>query len=608
MIHCKFAVTLTIQAPFLCSATGPASWGIDATFHKNENDEYCIPRTHVKGKLREAWEQLSQAGAVDIDIADLLGRETEKGDDFKPQRGRIFISDFTLEGKTEKPRKTHRIRINPVSGTVDEGAIFIAELPFKNRQSTAWQGEISFSAGDRHEANKIRERIEIGLKWITALGAQKGVGFGRLVSVQVKEKSLTTHDPALITVRPAVKSLRLSFTAKDAFTLGGKRIKDNYMTTETIVTGGVIKGAIARCIRGRTGLPENAPIAETEALSRAGLPLIGKYFEKIRFTHGFPSVKNARPVTPPFSLARDTADEYYDAALENGASGRKTEEDHYAPGIFRTDWKSNKINELLSEYGWAVPLVTAVTHTAIESVSQIARKEKLYTFEYLCPKNDEGKPVTWCGNVILPDNLSDDEAGRLRGELEYVADHWFKHIGKRDGRIETASLDAGEWPLAVGANDLVKDGLTIVTLQSDAMMLNPSDITDGGPENLEKLYGGYWRDVSGGAFSLLRFFACHDLKGGYVGRRFQTGGAYYPFLMTTAGSVFVLKANPEDEAGKICGQWLRDGLPPPAWSIEKYGKTESGRLDWERCPYTPENGFGEIAINLNCHWNQRRKS
>lgn len=51
-------ITLGIKGPFICSATAPAGWGIDATFDRDYLGRPYIDRSHIKGKLREALTEL----------------------------------------------------------------------------------------------------------------------------------------------------------------------------------------------------------------------------------------------------------------------------------------------------------------------------------------------------------------------------------------------------------------------------------------------------------------------------------------------------------------------------------------------------------------------
>jgi hypothetical protein len=44
------------------------------------------------------------------------------------------------------------------------------------------------------------------------------------------------------------------------------------------------------------------------------------------------------------------------------------------------------------------------------------------------------------------------------------------------------------------------------------------------------------------------------------------------------------------------------GLPLPVWALAEYG--QYNRELWETCPFVPENGYGEIAVNLAWHWKE----
>jgi hypothetical protein len=50
-------------------------------------------------------------------------------------------------------------------------------------------------------------------------------------------------------------------------------------------------------------------------------------------------------------------------------------------------------------------------------------------------------------------------------------------------------------------------------------------------------------------------------------------------------------------------QWLEDrlplGLPIPEWAIHHYslGNPNQPETYWRRCPFVPENGWGEFLVN-----------
>ena len=94
----------------------------------------------------------------------------------------------------------------------------------------------------------------------------------------------------------------------------------------------------------------------------------------------------------------------------------------------------------------------------------------------------------------------------------------------------------------------------------------------------------------------MRFFASQSLAGGYQVLRFQANKPYNPFLLTDPGSVFVLRASGDIASAQASiAQWLHAGLSLPGWAQARYGN------HWRTCPFLPEDGFGEVAVNLPCH-------
>ena len=70
-------------------------------------------------------------------------------------------------------------------------------------------------------------------------------------------------------------------------------------------------------------------------------------------------------------------------------------------------------------------------------------------------------------------------------------------------------------------------------------------------------------------------------------------------ILTEPGSVFVLKAKRRDESYclKRIEAWLREGLRMPGWAREALGVSHRTN------PYRADVGYGEIAVNLDCHTN-----
>jgi hypothetical protein len=124
---------------------------------------------------------------------------------------------------------------------------------------------------------------------------------------------------------------------------------------------------------------------------------------------------------------------------------------------------------------------------------------------------------------------------------------------------------------------------------------------------LHGAYAAYWDELSGGALTLDDFFAHQGFEGGYRYHRYLGAAErknrpnnYRPYYLTLSGSLFKLRVTDEIKAPKLLIQWMSSGLPLPKWALAEYG--QYNRPLWETCPFVPENGYGEIAVNLAWHW------
>ena len=79
-------------------------------------------------------------------------------------------------------------------------------------------------------------------------------------------------------------------------------------------------------------------------------------------------------------------------------------------------------------------------------------------------------------------------------------------------------------------------------------------------------------------------------------------GQSYPYLLTKAGSVFVLHVAEKEKAELLLTNWLANGLHLPEWVKAKY---KNDKPLWDVFPFVRENGFGEINVNLKWHWDNR---
>jgi len=137
----------------------------------------------------------------------------------------------------------------------------------------------------------------------------------------------------------------------------------------------------------------------------------------------------------------------------------------------------------------------------------------------------------------------------------------------------------------------------VVVLQTPAIMLHPHELAKTATplfddhEQIKKVYADYWEEVFKGSTELKTFYASQELQGGYSGMRFMKDH-YQPFYLTSAGATFVF-TEVSEKVWDILNEPRRTGLKLPEWAVtdEWYGKTS-----WQRCPFVPEKGYGDIRV------------
>ena len=596
----KMHLELETIGPILCTSTSRLAWGIDAEFITNHDGKFYIPRSQIKGKLRYGWETISSVIKDYFeDMGEWLGTDDEKNNGnsenyhFKPKRGRLVFSDFFLKTERNQEVLLNRIAIEKNSGTANEGALFFVKTPFKNGESITWYGDIEFIV-EKSNREKIKNFILQGLRWTDALGAQKGIGFGRLKSVKlIEEKSYEKEiDLNYKPVNNSTRSMGLKIQLVDPILIGGAKKSSFYIESEKVMPGALLKGSLATCINLILGNNPNGPVNEDKRL-----PVLTKNFADLRITHAFSGNAkiHKRPLTLPITVFQ-TGGKYYDAALYKW-SDEKVLINNNEP-IFQVDWKEDRISE--NQFGLLNPKTIAVTRTEIDDYSQRSKEKNLYTFEYICPTSDRNIPIAWYANIFFPDYLNEKDCISLYNELNMVTSRYWNYVGKRNSKAVIQTLPYC-LPGFVGENN--NDGEIIIMLQTDTVMIQPGEKdVNISAHFLEEKYQTYWQEISDHNLEMVPggFWARQKLTGGYLSRRFKdVNGPYKSYYLTSAGSVFRLSAN--EEGRNLIKIWKQTGLPVPDWVKNFYcGGTKPS---WENFPYIPQNGYGEICVSLDVHTN-----
>jgi len=254
-------------------------------------------------------------------------------------------------------------------------------------------------------------------------------------------------------------------------------------------------------------------------------------------------------------------------------------------------------------------------YTEIERTTGVAMNTRLYAYELVrpdwAPVNGERKEVTWQAAIDLP---NEDRSEIIQGFCALLNEAPLL-LGKTDARC-TLSLKAH--PNGADPELYPDDHITdywIVTLATDALLLDIEQLAGAGQPKLEQAYRDAWEEIGKWAleaarrndpkpcaspFQLEHFFSKENMVGGdYLHHRFR--GAvkpYAPYLITGAGSVFVLSSKPErrKDVQDAFHMLLGSGLPLRDW-IKKFARDGKSGDTWSNCPFIPQNGYGEIVVN-----------
>lgn len=602
-------IRLTILGPFLTATASPEVYGLQKVFFRGPDGQPALPGSHVKGKLRMALQELLSAGVSElaIDLKDWFGEESSE-QSYAPVPGRLRFSNFhqaaplqpaSKEEVLHPPARRSRVTIHPRALTAAENKLRDVEELFASGASADWLGAVTFYARELGEAGQIQAALLAGFRWLTALGAEKGVGFGRLARVQVGAPRELRDGAVSPEQMGAVESLQLRIRPVERLMIGEvKKPRANYVSSGRVIPGGAVKGALAANLNRAHGLEPSRPLSVESGELMPEFRELAAHFDQVRVTHAFPAIAGSpRPVRLPLSTTCCDG-RWQDRALapasEPLVNGR-------APAFFY-DGKETK------EYaGAANPKEVFVTRTEIDDVTRRSREARLFTYSFLCPVDGMGRPVEWVCNVDFSAIAEPAVRRQVRDQFAFAVMS-LDGLGKLNQAVVVA-VGAGTAAAAIPSRGPVQAGEALVTLQSDAILLDPEKVRRLPPgQDLFALYAAFWQEIGGDAgLELSDFWAYQTFQGGYLYHRYlgaverqERPAAYYPYYLTGAGSLFRLRAA-SSQAELLLQRWLVSGLPLPAWAVQRY--TRNGHPLWQTCPFVPENGYGEIAVNLDWHWN-----
>lgn len=587
-------ISLTVRGPFLTQSSVPMEYGIDTALARNKDNLLYVPGTLLTGKLREAWLELGDLDTETFQphICEWLGEES-LGGTVLPQPKRLYINDLVLIDTEEKPNDVnYRIRLDPKLGSVKKGAYLVTERPFAPSDEITFQGTVRFLAHDEKEFESLTCCLKIGLKWLSQIGADRTVGFGELIAVNVELERVKSVE---ITEKlPPSDIYDLIIRPESPFCISEHHIAgNNLFKSIDVIPGGVIKGTLATFWTTLVGR-KNAIVDKDLDSERQEL---GEYFDKIYFNHALPSCQQIRPIQQPLSLVK--ADNLYDIALCEGAGLINGE----APA-FVIDWKDKDYAEADKIFGKSEVKRELRVHTKIDYEKRRSEDEHLFSYEMLVPTDD----IAWYSRLELSE-VPKDKRLKVVEQFQSLIAQGLVGLSKTKTYAQVDLLAPKSILSCQPSNLKLRDGVWILTLQTPALLCNPDLLIENNSHDaLHQAYAIVFEEISENNLKLVRFFATQSLAGGfYLWKRFQTSDHYQPYLLTNEGSVFVLQPKQENTAKQFIEKWSKTGLPLPTWVVEKYKRGDKDGNHWSNCPYIPQNGYGEIAVNLPIHWNRHPK-
>ncbi|MEK7995063.1 MAG: RAMP superfamily CRISPR-associated protein [Planctomycetota bacterium] len=576
-------VYLTVQGPVITKSSAIGELGVDALMATgsfadpqmgNIEKRYYVPGTLIKGILREAWQELAAADGKFGEWLEWLGKESPKDSDDAPERGRLRFSDFA-DWETEpaaSDRQRYRIQIDEDSGAVKGGQFQVMESPYAPGQEIRLAGEVRVIMSSGENETALLAAIQHGLSWAQAVGGTRTAGFGQILKAAL---GLTVGETLPAATNAGTGwHVRMTFQQPVIFSL--RRIAGNLFESGMVIPGAALKGAVAEMMRREPGLFRE----------------LANELHGVRFTHAFPALKGGtRPRHWPLSLLAfakdDKTHEFADVIRCERPFTRVA-----LAGAFDIDWKeSQEWKEVLKSYGWEKIKTELRVRTAIEGERQKARDEALFAWEMLAPHEHE-----WIAEVA-----AEGLTAAARQQLEQLLHFGIEPLGKTKARAKVTlePKTAAAVPSAASY---------AVTLQTPALLINPgghlapNGAIGSASANLLRLeYEAVWKELSDGSLALANYFQRVSLAGGdYMRKRFRQPSPYRPYLLTDAGSTFLLKpvAGREKKAHDSMTAWVEKGLGLRTRVKQFYGINDvPGEKLWAHCPYLPENGYGEVTVN-----------
>ncbi|MCB1744224.1 MAG: hypothetical protein KDK91_27895 [Gammaproteobacteria bacterium] len=654
----QYRLTLIIQGPLLSAAAGGLVHGVDAMMVREPSTLLgvpgapALPGSLVRGNLRHTLSYFARALAdagtsesarardqLSSHIDRWFGREGNPeptpwdgpASASSPPRPHSDLATarqpagpvgsraslgfdhlWRLTQATNLPASTRtRIRIEADTGLAAPGMLQVVEDCFAVDTPYHFEGLVRcrFTSGDPDRERADFERwLPKALNYMSAIGALKGIGHGRLSDHRLTREAVATPSPPIRPPHIDCRRLGITLHLDRAFFLGRSKTADsNQLESVTEITGATIKAVLAE-----------GPLGKRLKQQR-------DCFDGLLVTHAVASLRHQPMRHPPWPLSlcrfddqlRDVglhrapcllmrlANQEPHPAADRGVIGIADVDS--SPGwlstpSFALDWKEKDQQavaaELQRRFSWGRPSPrrTLTLHTAITDERNIAAEGQL--FSLLCVEPDT---LCWLADIDLSHIECDTQRTHFYELLCEAFASGLDDIGKTRAHADVSLVHGGHNAPATCFRS--HQGLHLITLFSEARLIDeqalagmiPDGIDAAGSDRITALYRRYFARISNGTLRLSHCYTRERLAGGLAYHlRFRAPAGepnYAPTWLTQAGSVFALApvdGHSPPEVERHLRLWSRRGLPVAA---------DRETDDWRSDPYRPENGYGEIRIN-----------
>jgi len=598
---------LVVIGPVLSKGSEPGDPGLDAVALRAPDGSLVFNGKHIHGRCRHAAIELDRLAsrkslhdwAIKAFGPEGIDEEAKRGDgEWKPERARLSFEELHCVTSIARPfdARDYRLEKDEKTEAGNDRMLAVFERAGEHGAQLEFSGLVRVVCESENELEMYRDNLLRALRWLTNIGGEAGIGYGTIqkTSLQPCKTPAGVEGPPLEGVIPDSINLCLSFA--EPFCLAEQQLDENIFRCLDWVPGNALAGAIQRAM---DDVMLGAPDEE--------FPTLRNHFNRIRFRHAFPIQPNAkeRPIPTPASWVYIKSEKtegvpckevLYDVALirEPALFRLDGKDNDYLPN-FAPDWKGGE-KLAAKATGWGDVEKELRTYTEIEAETGVAKDKRLYAYELARPENTQ-----WLGAMDMMAEIPADERSTLIEELRALLNQAPLLLGKTDARV---SLSLSPNPTKDAPKPQPQDGRTdqwIVTLATQALLLDSTDLAGASQDSLKMAYEDAWNEIGNGLLTLEHYFTQETLIGSnYLHHRYRNAALpYYPYLVTEAGSVFVLSSNPgkQKEVQDLFLQLLRTGLSLNAWAIDKFKRDNKPGNYWSNCPFIPQNGFGEIVVN-----------